>query len=311
MEAARLKHRLRERLAEAGLAGPGFRVGSIDDDPAKLSADLRFPCILKPVHLAASRGVIRADDPAGFVDAFRRIARLLEQPELAARGGEGSRTILVEDYLPGAEVALEGLLDDGRLRVLAIFDKPDPLEGPFFEETIYVTPSRLPEPVQAEIADAVSSAAAALGLETGPVHAELRLPGGPPVLLEIAPRSIGGHCARVLRFGPERIRLEELILRHALGMDVAGLEREPEAAGVMMIPIPCAGVLRDVRGLADAQRVPGVEDVTIAIPIGQQVVPLPEGSRYLGFIFARAAQPADVEAALRAAHAQLQFDIQS
>lgn len=307
--AARFKHLLRERLARAGVPGPRFRVAAIEDDPARLAETAPFPCVVKPVGLAASRGVIRADDPASFVEAFRRVRDLLRSPEVAERAGGGARIVLVEEYVPGREVAVEGLLTEGRLRALAIFDKPDPLEGPFFEETIYVTPSRLPEAIREAAVGAVARAVEALGLRTGPIHAEVRLTDGAPVVLEVAPRSIGGLCSRVLRFEPGGISLEELVLRHALGMDANGFERERSAAGVMMVPIPRAGVLREVRGLDAARATPGVEEVVISIPIGQEVVPLPEGSRYLGFIFAREARPQDVEAALRRAHGRLDLVI--
>jgi biotin carboxylase len=215
---------------------------------------------------------------------------------------------LVEDFIPGVEVALEGLLTDGELHVLALFDKPDPLDGPFFEETIYVTPSRLPAAAQAAIADCTARAAAALGLRHGPVHAELRLNERGPWLVEAAGRSIGGLCSTVLQFGAGMC-LEELILRHAVALPIDSFEREQAAAGVMMIPIPAAGLLRGVAGLEAARAVPRVTGVEITAPLNHTVTPLPEGASYLGFIFARAADPAAAEAALRQAHACLRFDI--
>jgi hypothetical protein len=214
--------------------------------------------------------------------------------------------------VPGVEVALEGLLEDGRLRTLALFDKPDPLEGPFFEETIYVTPSRLADGVQQSISETASRAAAALGLRHGPIHAELRLPPDDPespVVIDIAARSIGGLCARCLRFGAG-IGLEELILRHALDLPIETHERERLAAGVMMIPIPRAGTLRRVDGRHDAEAVAGIDAVTMTIPVGQHVVPLPEGNRYLGFIHGHGETPAEVEAALREAHSRLDIEIE-
>jgi hypothetical protein len=239
--------------------------------------------------------------------AFRRIAALLARPDVSV-SGDGARYLLAEAYIPGIEVALEGLLVEGRLHTLALFDKPDPLEGPFFEETIYVTPSRLPAAVQARIEEVTAAACSALGLTEGPLHAELRVNADGPWVLEIAPRSIGGLCSRTLRFGTG-VSLEELILHHALGRPLASLERERRAAGVMMIPIPRAGRLRAVRGEAEACAVAGIEDVTITAHREQQLVPLPEGWQYLGFIFARGDTPAAVEAALRDAHARLTFDI--
>jgi biotin carboxylase len=305
--ATRNKRLMRERLTKAGVPGPTFTTLSVSDDPAAAARRVPYPCVLKPLVLAASRGVIRADDPAGFVAAFERIARLLADPEIHALG-EGADQILVEAFVPGGEVALEGLLVEGALHVLALFDKPDPLDGPFFEETIYVTPSRLPEATQRAIADVTARAARALGLEDGPLHAELRLDARAtppaPVMLELAARSIGGLCSRSLSFGTG-LTLEDIILRRALDLPIASLEREGRAAGVMMIPIPRAGVLEKVEGLEVAAAVPLVEDVTISAHPGEALVPLPEGHRYLGFIFARGEDPAAVERALRDAHARL------
>ncbi len=304
---ARNKHRMREALARAGIPAPAFTLLTLADDPAVAARRVPYPCVLKPTILAASRGVIRADDEAAFVAAFRRIEAILRSPEIAALG-DGASEILVEGFVPGAEVALEGLLVDGRLHVLALFDKPDPLDGPFFEETIYVTPSRLPAATRAAIAACTARAARALGLRDGPIHAELRVNAGGPWPIELAARSIGGLCSRTLRFGTG-MTLEELILRHALRLDIASLERERRPAGVMMIPIPRRGVLEAVRGEDAARAVAGVEEVTITAHVGQELVPLPEGSRYLGFIFARAETPEAVEAALREAHRRLAFDI--
>jgi len=309
--ATRNKRVMRELLARAGVPSPPFTVVSVDDDPRRVAHGVRYPCVLKPLVLAASRGVIRADDETAFVAAFERIRAVLRAPDVAELG-EGTDAILVEGFVPGAEVALEGLLEDGVLRPLALFDKPDPLDGPFFEETIYVTPSRLPAATQAAIGEATARAARALGLTDGAVHAELRLRRAgddvQPVVLEVAARSIGGLCGRTLRFGTG-MSLEELILRRALGRPVGSFERERAAAGVMMIPIPRGGRLEEVRGLDEARAVAQIEDVTISLHKGQEVVPLPEGSRYLGFIFSRAATPDRAEAALREAHRHLQFVI--
>lgn len=302
------KHHFRTMLAEAGLPSPGFALVARAEDTAAAARGIRYPSVLKPLTLAASRGVIRVDDPAGFVAAFRRIGAILDglNDEL---GAAESDHILVEDYIPGVEVALEGLLVGGRLNVLAMFDKPDPLEGPYFEETIYVTPSRLAAVDQAAVVAATGAAITAVGLSEGPVHAELRLGPDGPVVIELAARSIGGLCARTLRFGTG-IGLEDLILRHALGLSLPTLSRERQPAGVMMIPIPKAGQLAAVHGLERARAMRGIEDVTITIPLGQRLVPLPEGNRYLGFLFARAATPKAVEAALRRAHSALDFEIE-
>jgi biotin carboxylase len=310
-QATRNKLVMHERLARAGVPSPPFTTVAVDEDPRAAAARMTYPCVLKPLVLSASRGVIRADDATQFVAAFERIREILQTADVAELG-EGTDTILVEGFVPGGEVALEGLLEDGALRTLALFDKPDPLDGPFFEETIYVTPSRLPEATQARVAGTTAAAARALGLSDGAVHCELRLrptaAGLEPVVLEIAARSIGGLCGRTLRFGTG-MSLEELILRRALGRAVPSFERERAAAAVMMIPIPRGGVLEEVGGLDEARAVPQIEDVTISIPKGQVIVPLPEGSRYLGFIFARAATPAETEAALRDAHRHLRFVI--
>lgn len=307
--AARHKATMRALLAEAAVDQPAFRVfDRREEDPESASRQVRFPCVLKPTFLAASRGVIRADDREEFVAAWRKIEKILEEPEVAARGGEAAQEILVEDFVAGEEVALEGLLREGELKVLAVFDKPDPLAGPYFEETIYVTPSRLPAEVQERIVQVASHGALALGLRDGPVHAELRLDGERVWLIELAARSIGGLCSRALKFGTG-MTLEEVILRHALRMEMPEPERERRAAGVMMIPIPRGGVLEAVEGLDEARAVPDIEDVTISIHPGQRVVPLPEGSRYLGFIFSRADAAERAESALRQAHAKLSFRI--
>jgi len=307
--AARDKFLTRQLLAAAGMRTPSFRLVSIEDEPSEVARDLSYPCVLKTRFLSASRGVMRADDPASFVAAFARVAAILREPDVVERGGEAARHVLVERYLPGVEVALEGLLDRGELRVLALFDKPDPLVGPVFEETIYVTPSRLPRSVQSAIARETSEGCRALGLREGPVHAELRVEKGEPSILEVAARTIGGLCSRTLRFGAG-VSLEELILRHALGMDTSSLAREGGAAGVMMIPIPRAGVLREVQGAEAARAVDGIEDVRILVPLGDRIVPLPEGHRYLGFVFARGERSEIVESALREAHARMRFVIE-
>lgn len=298
------KATMRERFRAAGIPQPRFvrfnRGDSIDD----VEAQIGFPCVVKPISLSASRGVIRADDPASLaaaLDRCRSIVRSAGQPDTEA--------LLVESFVPGAEVALEGILTAGALQVLAIFDKPDPLEGPFFEETIYVTPSRLDAKRRRELAATTAAACAAIGLIEGPVHAELRVGTGAAssTVLEVAARTIGGLCGRTLRFGAG-LSLEALVIEHALARPITAA-RTADASGAMMIPIPAAGILGAVRGVDDARAVTGIEGVEITIPRGRPVQPLPEGDRYLGFIFARAGTPAEVEAALRRAHACLEFEI--
>ncbi len=305
--AARDKYQMRQCLAAAGVPIPRFRRIALKDDPFLAARGVAFPCVLKPLALSASRGVIRANNVDQFIAAFRRIAALLQRDDVAV-SGDAAQFLLAEQYLPGVEVALEGLLVGGTLHTLALFDKPDPLEGPFFEETIYITPSRLPAGVQREIERVTVSACAGLGLREGPVHAELRVNDVGPWVLEIGARSIGGLCSRTLRFGTG-MTLEEIILRHALGWPIASLARERRPAGVMMIPIPRAGRLHAVHGTEAAAAVAGIEEVAITAHVGQDLVPLPEGWQYLGFVFARADTPDAVEAALRDAHARLTFEI--
>jgi biotin carboxylase len=319
VEASANKLRMRELCAAARGRGqeirvPRFRVFPYDDDPNRVADEVAkavgWPCVVKPLLLSGSRGVIRADNPVGLSIALARVRKILSAPALLNMGEDGaaSRQVLIEAFVRGPEVAIEGVLTAGDLRPLAFFDKPDPLDGPFFEETLYVTPSRHPVAAQMEVEASVRAAARALGLVTGPVHAEVRLGPDGPVVIEIAARSIGGLCSRTLRFGTG-LSLEDLLVRHALGDDVHGLAREDAAAGVMMIPIPGHGILTNVKGMAAARAVPGIEDLVISVHPGETLVPLPEGASYLGFIFARGASPADVEASLRASHRQLTFDI--
>ncbi|MGH9034856.1 MAG: ATP-grasp domain-containing protein [Acidimicrobiia bacterium] len=308
--ATRDKAAMRSALAAAGtVRQPAFTVVSpgargVPGDPgaevAAAAVGIGFPCVVKPVSLSASRGVIRVDDPAQAAAAGERVRAIV-----AEATGVGDAPLVVERYIDGTEVAVEALLRGGRLEVLAVFDKPDPLVGPYFEETLYVTPSRLPAGTQDRLVEAVAGAAAAIGLVEGPVHAELRIDAeGRPWLLEVAARSIGGLCSRALRFGAG-VSLEELILRHALGLSLDPV-REQAASGVMMLPIPRAGTLVEVRGQEAARAVPGVAGLELSILPGRPVRPLPEGDRYLGFLFARASTPEAVESALRSAHACLE-----
>jgi biotin carboxylase len=291
--AARDKFVMRGRLRAGGVRVPQYQRVELTRDPAKIARRVDFPVVVKPLRLSGSRGVIRADNTAEFVAAFERTKRLL----IGDGNAPEETQILVERYLPGEEVALEGLLTRGRLHVLALFDKPDPLHGPFFEETIYVTPSRHSPETQQAIAETTSAAAAALGLREGPVHAELRINEEGVWPIELAGRSIGGLCS-------------EIILRHAVGMTIPSTERNGSAAaGVMMIPIPRGGVLRAVDGQDEACAVPGITGIEITAKLNYPIVPLPEGASYLGFIFSRGETPDEVEAALRVAHAKLDIKI--
>ena len=300
----------RSRFAAADLSVPWFvEVHPGDaEDPR-----IQYPCVVKPVGLSGSRGVIRADTPAQLAAAFVRVRALLARKDVRAARTGLEDTILVEGFIEGREFAVEGVLTAGTLRAFAIFDKPDPLDGPYFEETIYVTPSALPLEQQAAILEQVQRAASALGLTNGPLHAECRVGSQGVFMLEVAARPIGGLCARVLQFdGPrsgERVSLEEILLRHAAGGDISGYKRESQAAAVMMIPIPKRGILKRVEGMDLAAAVPGIEEVRITAKTDQLLERLPEAGSYLGFIFARGADPGDLVSALKVAHARLRFHI--
>jgi len=293
----RRKDLARACLARAGLPVPEHRTLDLLRPLPDQVAGFPFPCVVKPLALSGSRGVIRADN----LDELDRAVTRLRAIAATAPFPEERSQVLLESYLPGVEVALEGLLEGGRLEVLALFDKPDPLEGPYFEETYYVTPSRLPEAWQRRAHERVAAACAAYGLREGPVHAELRIDDGEAWLLEVAARTIGGQCAQLLRFGTGH-GLEDLVVARALGRHMDS-RREEGAAGVLMLPIERGGILRRVEGVLAARQVPHVETVEISVREGYELVPLPEGDSYLGFVFARAPTPAEVETALRAAHA--------
>ncbi len=300
--ATRDKSAMRRRFAAAGVAQPAFRVaGGPEDDAATVAAELGFPVVVKPVSLSASRGVIRADDPAEAAAAAARIRRMV---------GDPAAPLLVERFTDGPEYAVEGLVTEGRVTVLATFDKPDPLDGPYFEETLLVSPARVSPQVGTALAETTQAAVTALGLRHGPVHAELRWHRGAAVVLEVAARSIGGLCGRALRFGLLGETLETVLLRHALGIPARAPSPAAPAAGAMMLPIPRAGTLVTVEGRAAAAAVPGIVGVEVTIAPGRPVAPLPEGDRYLGFLIARGRDGDEVERALRAAHAWLQVVIE-
>ncbi|MCY4404167.1 MAG: ATP-grasp domain-containing protein [Candidatus Poribacteria bacterium] len=310
-KATRDKYLLRKTLAKQGVPVPTYKRISVHDDITEISKQIDFPCVIKPLSLSASRGVIRANNPIQFNQAFERITKLLHSVKESRETDSNNQRLqhlIVEDYIPGIEVALEGILLNGELKTLALFDKPDPLEGPFFEETLYITPSRLSIEIQEELHAATVQASAALGLQHGPVHAELRYNVNGAHLIEIAARTIGGLCSRTLRFGTG-MSLEELVIRQAIGQPIDTFSREKQAAGVMMIPVPKTGILGNVRGTKQARNINGIEEVNITIPIGGVVIPLPEGDKYLGFIFARADTPKVVESALREAHKLMEFVI--
>ena len=294
----------RQRWAAAGVPQPSFRLAPAGEGVRQAAEAIGFPCMVKAVSLSASQGVLRADDPAAAVEAARRIRQVLDDAERSA-----DEPLLIEEYLPGPELSIDGVLTAGDLTVTAVFDKPGMPDGPTFEETLLVTPSRLAAGTLAAAIRVAADAARALGLSAGPVHAELRICDRGPAMLEMAPRSIGGLCSRALRF-PGGASLEEIVLANALGRPVPAAVGPACPSGVFMLPVPRAGVLCAVEGRDSALAVPGVTGLTITIPPGQRVRPLPDGDRYLGFVFAEADTPADVEEALTAAVARLRVVIQ-
>jgi biotin carboxylase len=304
VRAATDKAAQRQRWAAAGVPQPSFRLVPAGDRVRQAAEAVGFPCVVKAVSLSASQGVLRADDPAAAVEAGRRIRQVLDEAERPA-----CEPLLVEEYLPGPELSIDGVLTAGDLTVTAVFDKPGMPDGPTFEETLLVSPSRLAAGTLAAAVRVAADAARLLGLVTGPVHAELRVCDRGPAMLELAPRSIGGLCSRALRF-PGGASLEEIVLASALGRPVPATTGPARPSGVFMLPVPRAGVLRAVEGRDSALAVPGVTGLTITIPPGQRVRPLPDGDRYLGFVFASGQTPADVEKALTAAVARLRVVIQ-
>jgi biotin carboxylase len=296
--ATRNKASLRSALSAAEVGQPAFRLLDPAEPPHSVASSLGYPLVVKPLTLSGSRGVIRVDRAADLEGTIARVRSIRKEA-----GEPDHLALLLEQYVSGPEVAVEAMLWDGDVEVLAIFDKPMPLSGPFFEETIYVTPSLLGSGTQSEVERVTAAAVRALGLREGPVHAELRISDeSGPVVIEVAARSIGGVCGRALRFGLLDTSLETLILRHAVGKRHPSLRRHREASGVMMMPIPGRGILKQVGGVEEARRVPGVTSIDITAPIGSYLRPVPEADRYLGFIFATGAQPSDVVQALESAH---------
>ncbi len=304
VRATRDKGVMRRLLAEAGVAQPDYRIIGAGDDPGVLCTDVGFPCVIKPVSLSASRGVIRVDELAHVEEVVARVRNIADEA-----GADPGDPLLVEAFVPGPEVALEGLLVDGKLEVLALFDKPDAMDGPYFEETLLITPSRLDASVRRRVEALVGAAVQGLGLVQGPVHAEARVGGGQVRLLEVAARSIGGLCGRSLRFGLLGTTLETTLLRSALGYRGEPPRRQAQSSGVMMLPISGSGTLTAVGGQDDALAVPGIVDLELTTPIGSQVKPPPDSDRYLGFMFATGQTPQAVEESLRQAHSKLTIDI--
>jgi len=310
---SRNKLAARRALREAGLPTPWFHAVPVGANPSDVAVGLPYPVVIKPLALSGSRGVMRVDTESDFVPAFVRLRHLLQSIDIRAERDGAHDQVLIESFVPGREHAVEAVLTRGALQVFAIFDKPDPLDGPFFEETIYLTPSRATEAAQQAIVQAIGDAARALGLRHGPVHAECRLSDRGIYVLEVAPRPIGGLCSKAVRLRSaegESASLEAVLLRHAIGHDVRGYTCEAAASGVMMIPIPGHGVFRGVSGVEDACAIPGIREVHITAKSDETVVPLPEARSYLGFIFAGGSTPETVERALRSAHACLEFSIE-
>ena len=302
-EAAKLTQRKdlgRAALRRAQCRVPEFQVIDISAGESSLAVD--FPLVLKPLGLAASRGVIRADNPAEFTAAVRRIDAILDQ---AGISGFAREHLLIESYIDGDEYAIEGFMIDGQFYPLTIFDKPEPLTGPYFEETYYLTPSRLDARLSQALLDEVARCCRAYGLEHGPVHAEARLAADGPVLIELAARTIGGQCGQLIEFSRAQ-KLEELVISGMCGV-VPEPGRQQESAGVLMIPITSSGILKRVEGLTEAMQTPYVKDVEIHINPGYELLPLPEGASYLGFIFAQAPDAEQTYNALKTAYSRLRF----
>lgn len=303
--AARDKRRFRAVQQAAGLVVP--RTITVPAGSSAVPGGVQYPCVVKPLVLSGSRGVMRADDAEALRQAMARVSTILASPDVREQRDDAATQLLIEDYVEGHEFAVEGLMVRGVFHTLAIFDKPDPLVGPFFEETIYVTPTAATATYGAALSAAVAETARHVGLWHGPVHAECRVSAAGIFVLEAAARPIGGLCARAVRLAGGR-PLEQVLMAHAVGGEVPAMSGEG-ASGVMMVPIPRAGVLRAWTGEAEARAVLGITDVVVSAVSGQVLQTLPEAASYLGFIFAEAADDHAVLTALTAAHAALHFTI--
>jgi biotin carboxylase len=299
--ATRDKARQRALMAAAEIPQPRFRVLEPGDDGGPAGNQVGYPLVVKPLDRAAAQGVIRVDQPEDLLPVLNRVREIVGH----------SATVLIEEFMPGAEVALEGIVRDGELTTLALFDKPDAVQGPFFPETLLITPSRLPESAQTECQRVAAAALRSIGISHGPVHVEMKVEGVSVRVVEVAARSIGGLCSKSLTFGLMGTTLETLILRNAVGMDKPELRRENVASGVLMIPIPGAGTLVEIRGLDSVRKIEHISAVDITTNQGSMIQPPPEGDRYLGFVFARAPSPPQVEQALRAAMDTLEILVES
>lgn len=298
--ATRDKLKMRRRFDAAEVDQPLFRALKPGDSAEEVAAEIGFPVVMKPLDRSASQGVIRVDHASDAESVAGRIRRIVGR----------DATLLIERYVPGVEIAMEGMVTNGRLTVLAVFDKPDTRDGPFFPETIFVTPSRHPVDVLEPAERAAAHAVRALGLAQGPAHIELRVHDKRAKVIEVAARSIGGLCSRSLNFGLMGTTLESLILRNAMGIDVSRLHRESVASGVLMIPTPGTGVVREVKGVDEIRSIDGITGLDLTIAPGHEVVAPPEGDRYIGFVYARSKMPQTVESALRKAMDKLEVQLE-
>ena len=298
--ATRDKGRQRALMEAAEVPQPRFRVIGPGEDPRPAGDEVGYPLVVKPLDRAAGQGVIRVDRAEDLASVVKRVDGIVGP----------SVPLLVEEYMGGAEVALEGIVREGDLTTLALFDKPDSVEGPYFPETLLITPSRLEASVQAECQRVAVAALQSIGISHGSVHVEMKVEGGSVRVIEIAARSIGGLCSKSLNFGLMGTTLETLILRNAIGLDKPELRREEIASGVLMIPIPTAGTFVEIRGVESLAHIEHVTAVDITTQAGSRVEPPPEGDRYLGFVFARAQTPETVEKALREAMRAIEVVIQ-
>lgn len=297
------KRKLRDALAGRLPLAPKHSAYAYIEDPEKIAPRLAYPVVLKPTTLSGSQGVVRADSPGEFIAMWRRVWQII-------RSTGACPELLVEEYVSGGEVAVEGLVDNGKLHILTVFDKPDPLEGPYFEESIYVRPTNLTPEVVRRIDECLSSALSMINFRHGPVHAEFRISSSGPVLIEIGPRPIGGRCSRSMHFA-NGATLEEVVLRHALGQDSLPNEEAIGSSGVMMIPKTESGILLEFSGVREAEKIAGIEEIIITASKGMRMEPLPEGAGYLGFIFARASSRESVVAALRSANEKIEWVVET
>jgi biotin carboxylase len=270
------------------------------DDAGEVATAIGYPLVMKPLDRAAGQGVMRVDRSEELAPLLDRLRRIVG----------GSAQVMLESFMTGREVAVEGLVNDGALTVLAVFDKPDASDGPFFPETILVTPSRLPTAVIDECERVAQAALGAIGITHGPVHIELMVDGARVQVIEVAARSIGGLCSKSLNFGLMGTSLETLILRNALGMDKPELHRESVSSGVLMIPIPKPGTFVEIRNTDAVRQLSHVTGMDITIRPGRKVEPPPEGDRYLGFVYARATSADEVENSLRQAKELLEVIVE-